>query len=252
MADDDPEEALEMIRGTDLDGTRASSSCSSLLARVPSVLRLALATAAVVWVVMTMRSPWPSGPEKSFEIIGRDRRGFWYGGEGVLESPRGLDGPRVLAVHVGSAEYFGFGVPSFRSGWHGLRLQPLNTGLSPDEYAEFRGELLRRFRQAGEITGPIERSLLRASIVQGTQVLWGGVVVSLLLPIAALAAIVVMPWRWLMVEIPADIYRLLTVREDPTRCARCKYPLGGLPTRLCPECGHDNPDDPRSARPPVD
>lgn len=53
---------------------------------------------------------------------------------------------------------------------------------------------------------------------------------------------------WVVVDLLATSWILLTRRRVDSRCGRCGYPTIGLPTAICPECGTDTSRQPKFRR----
>lgn len=207
---------------------------------MPRVLRLCTVVLFVAWAWSVLSAPWPSTHSKELILIASDADGTWHGLPGQMRSPRAMAAKRVLAIFVAETEYAGVGVPLWRSGWVGIRIHGINTGFSADQAAEYRDRAIRAFHARGHFDGASARVLRGQGIASGTQVVWRGVWNAVALVAGTVAAVMIMPWLWLFVELPRRARAWLRRRPDPTRCIGCNYPLAGLPTRTCPECGRVN------------
>lgn len=231
-----PRRGMGMKRG---DAEADGASRAEL--RTPRAVRFFISVALVIGVVLAYRQPWPLSREHDRLLLEQTATGRW---QHAPRRPERWPGPRrVLAVCVTEGRSSGFLRPMWFEGWAGLRLYPMNFSPTPEEGGAMRSAILDIYASHGDISLAAANELRTASMSSGQSVLWNGVLLAIGIVAGTIAAIVVMPWWWLFVEIPSDLWRSMTRHEDASRCRRCRYPLSGLPTRRCPECGLENAPD---------
>lgn len=146
--------------------------------------------------------------------------------------------------------YCGIVRPFHFVGWNPVRVYPLNFAPTGAERAELRNEALRVFVVRGSLDPGVAIALRRAEIFEGESIYWRGIACAVFIVTGSIAAALIMPWWWAMVVVPAAVWRagrrVLSRTMERGLCGSCRYPLAGLPTRQCPECGHDNAAVPAS------
>lgn len=173
-------------------------------------------------------------------VIGADAGGVYT--EALFE-PRHRGGARALVVYVSHVADNWAICAVWRDRLCGLRFYPLNVNEADPEYQRLRNAALDHLRGRFTIDGPTRRLLATSAHASPSSVLWFGCLKIILIPVALYYANRLWPpWSWFTGPPVERVY------EDPAHCLSCSYCLDGLPTRVCPECGLQNPPDWRESR----
>jgi len=154
--------------------------------------------------------------------------------------------PRIAVEYVRQTYYNRDRLPTRRFTLEALFARGVTMSENHAEHGAIVGMAIDRLHHDGVLSAADVQRLARTPLINTSSIHWPGWCRLLLLPVAAIGGLLLVPWRWLLAEAPRALALTVGAERDPMICASCAYPLAGLPTRICPECGHAN--EPASAR----